>query len=447
VIGRFPWDPFPPGEPPPKGDDPLLAAVYRGAVEGADAYRGVRAALRRESGTLRVGNRFVPDGRYREVAFVALGHAAGSMALAVLDVFGDRVTQGFVAGPARPAADLPFRSEVVEDGWGGADAAPRVLDAAREIAAGLRASDLLLLLLSPGALRALLVAPAGVDRRGFEELLRSLHEQGTPGAAVAEVARVIGAGGVGGQLLPGGTRADLQCFLVDRGDGPLAVGGGPMFPVTEAERRRVHDTLERAGALGRLPRNVWEPSSDRLPASERRPVVVAAPSDGLRSAADVAVDKGWSARAGALGLPGGPAEAAERFVARVEEVLAAERLEPGGHSKGFVVFATLTLELPEGVAEREACEAFLARARGTIRRREMSLGLFRTSGPTGPGPDFSGGAVGAPGEGTGTSRVEAARPIRVPAGITDVGLVAAAVVPTTPGGAAGGVRPNRGAPA
>ena len=433
MIGRFPWDPFPPGEPVPSGDDPLLAAIYRGAVEGGDAYRAVRSALRRESGVLRVGNRFVPDGRYREVAFVALGHAATSMALAVLHVFGDRVTQGFVAGPEEPPAAVPFRSETIEDGWGGSEAAPHVVEATREIVAGLTESDLFLLLVSPGALRALLVPPSGVPPQAFSGLLQHLYGQGASGADVVEVARVAGAGGVGGRLLPSGVAADVQCLIVDRGDGPVSTGGGPTFPVTEAERTHVRATLERAGALDQLPEGDPERPGGGPTVPEHRPVVVAAPADGLRASADVAVDKGYTARVGVLDLHERPAAAAERFVASVETVLSSERLEPGGRSKGLVVFATTTLDLPEGVLERPACEEFLTCARGTLRRREMSVGLFRTSGPTESLSDFAGGVVGAPGDPESRARAGVLRPVRMRPGITDVGLVAAAVVPLTGG--------------
>jgi glycerate-2-kinase len=446
VIGRFPWDPFPQGEPEPTGDDPLLSAVYRAAVQGGDAYRGVRSALRREQGVLRVGNRFVPDGRYREVAFVALGRAANSMALAALHVFGDRLTQGFLASPEEPPAALPFRSATVGDGWGGDAAATEIIGATREIAESLRESDLFLLLLSPGALRSLLLPPPGMEPRQFSELLRTLHEGGTSGAYVGAVARVLGDGGVGGQLLPASLSADLQCLIVDRGGGPLSVGGGPTFPVTVPERMQARAALQEAGlfdhlssaAAGRL-------DAAALPDSgpQRRPVVVASPADALRASADLAFDKGWTARLGVLGLNEPPAAAAQRFLASVDTVVASERLGEGSRSKGVVVFATTTLDLPEGVAERGACEEFLACTRAALRRREMSVGLFRTSGPTVARTDFAGGAVGAPGEPNSRAPPDAVRAIRMRTGITDVGMIAAALVPSPPEGRAGAARSPR----
>jgi glycerate-2-kinase len=445
VIGRFPWDPFPPGEVPPPGDDPLMTSLYRAAVEGGDAYRAVRSVLRRDQGVLRVGNRFVPDGRYREVGFVALGHAASSMALAALHVFGDRLTQGFIAGPETPPAAVPFRWETIGDGWGGEAGVPRVLEAAREIAGGLRESDLLLLLLSPGALRALLLPPTGLGPREFTALLQRLHLHGASGAEVTGVARVLGTGGVGGRLLPP-TAADVQCLIVDRGDGPVSVGGGPTFPVTAAERQRARASLDRAGELDRLPPSavtpLERPPAERL-APERRPVVVAGPAEAVRSAGDAAFDKGWTSRVGVLGLKAGPADAADRFLESVERVLGAERQGEPTRTKGLVVFATTTLGLPEGVAEGPACQAFLGRVAGLLRRREMSVGLFRTAGPTGPAPDFSGAVVGAPGEPPARAPPEAARPIRMRRGITDVGLLAVALVPTPPGGRTKGATPGR----
>ncbi len=431
MIGQFPWDPFPHDEPEPTGTDPLLAAVYRAAVEGSDAYRAVRSAVRRDAGVLRVGNRFVPDGRYREVGFVALGHAASSMALALLHVFGDRLTQGFVAGPEEPPASVPFRSETVPDGWGGDAAAPKVIEAAREIARDLSASDLFLLLVSPGAVRSLLLPPPGLDRSAFAELLHDLAAAGSHGPEVNEVARVLGTGGVGGRLLPARVAADVQVLLVDRGDGSVAVGGGPTFPVTDAERRRVRSTLDRTGKLAALPATAVT-ALDRAGGEAgpaRRPVVVATPSDAVREAGDTAFHKGWTARVGQLGLNDPPGPAVERFLEQVERVIAAERGADGRRTKGLMVFASTTLDLPEGVVERPACEAFLARARGALRRREMGIALLRTAGPVGPLPAFAGGAIGAGTDPTAPPVPDTVRSIRMRSGITDAGIVLVATLP------------------
>jgi hypothetical protein len=425
VLGRFPWQPFPPGEPDPGGSDPLLASIYRAAVEGGDAYRATRAALRREGEVLRVGNRFVPEGRYREVGFVALGHAAASMALAVLDVFGDRVTQGFVAGPEKPPDDVPFLSVQIGHGWGGSEAVPEVLEASRSIAGGLRPNDLFLLLLSPGALRALLLPPPGVAPTEFAELLAQLSAQGVSGREIAGVARVFGTGGVGGALLPGPIVADQQCLIVDRGDGARAVGGGPMFPVSDPERLEARATLERAGrSLAASAREAPLPAS--AAAGTPRPVVVAAPEDALGVAADVVVDKGWVARSGILGLREPPGPAALRLLERTDAILAAERPGADRRWKGIAVFATATLDLPEGVDTQPACEAFLASALRANRRREVSVGLLRTAGP-------SGAVVGAPGDPTAKVPADRARALPMRAGITDVGEIAVALVPLPPG--------------
>jgi glycerate-2-kinase len=443
VIGRFPWDPFPPGTPDPKGPDPLQALVFRSAVTGADAYRSVRSVLRRENGVLRVGNRFVADGRYREVAFVAVGHAANSMALAVLAVLDERVTQGYLAGPEPVAEEIPFRGTELSAGWGGAEGAPEVVRAVGEIAERLGESDLMLLLLSPGALRAIGTPPPGMTAAEFSRLVEMAHGRGATGREVGLLARVLGSQGTGGGLLPPTTRADVETFVVERGDGAAFVGGGPTVAVRPAERVDARSTLDRLEILAELPASAVEwlrPGSapaSALPPGARRPVVVAGPPDALRAAADTAFDKGWTARLAALQLREAPSRAADRFLDLVETLVRAEGTGSDQPAKGMAAFATLTLDLPEGTDEGPAMAEFLDRARTELRRREMSIGLFRTAGAVGA-PEYPAGAVvGAPADPAATLDRSRARPVPMRQGITDVGLLAAAVVPRSAAAARG----------
>ena len=431
MIGQFPWDPFPPGEPDPKGPDPVHGIAYRAAVTAADAYRSVRLALRREGGTLRLGNRFVADGRYREVAFLAFGNAAGSMGLAALHAIGDRLTQGFAAGPEEVPPELPFRGARIPPGLAAVPAAEAVVEASREIAGGLSEQDLLLVLLSPGALRALLRPPPGVPEEEFSSLLAAALTAGATGWEVDLLARVLGDGMVGGRLAAEVKRADVATFLVERGDGTTVLGGGPMRPVDTAERTEARAVLERYGLLPDLPGPLRDrlapgaaspsgPGHRRLP----RPVVVASPSDALRAAADAVFDKGWTSRLAFLEIREGPEAAADRFLDRSEELLRAERLTPDSRTKGLGAFAMTTLGLPEGVDEGPALGRFLARAQAGLKRREMSVGLFRTSGAVGSREFPAGAVVGAPTDPEATVRPDRARALRMRPGITDVGLLA-----------------------
>ncbi len=432
MIGQFPWDPFPPETPEPKGPDPIHRTAYQAAVTAADAYRSVRLALRREEGVLRVGNRFVADDRYRQVAFLALGNAAGSMALAALHVFGDRLTQGFLAGPEPVPDELPFRGVIVPPGLPGYGGAADVVTAATEIAEELGDRDLLLLFVSPGAVRAICRPPTGVTEEEFARLLGTASSAGASGREVALLARTLGEGGVGGRLAAAAREVDLATFLVDRGDGPALVGGGPVDATSSAERAEARQVLERCGLAASLPRPVLDrlvPGADgpALPPRVARPVVVAAPSDGLRAAADAVFDRGWTSRLGFLEIRDPPETAAETFMARAEELIAAEQLTGESRTKGVAVFAMTTLGLLEGVDEGPALGAFLGRASTLLRRREMSVGLYRTAGAIGSRAFPPAAVFGPSTDPKATVRPNRARALPMRGGITDVGLVAVAV--------------------
>lgn len=441
MAWRFPFEPFRPELEPdaPPGADPVPELAFRAAIGGADAYRTTRAALRRDGPTVRVGNRFVPLARYREVAFLALGRAAVSQALAVHAALGEAITQGYVAAPDPLPAQVPFRSLRAPTGWPGEPAALAGAAAAVELAAGLDERDLLLVLLSPGALAYLASPPAGWGGAAWSRWLKELSEAGASGSEVERVARLLSDGPVGGGLTGAGT-AEVDTLLVDRGDGPVLLGGGPTIAPSPEERVAARATLDRTGRLSvlapaeraRLAPDPSRPSGGR--AGVQRPVVVTSPADALREAGDALGGKRWVPRLAELPGEAGPEATAEAFLGRVEDRYAGATADGSlATQRGLVVLATSTFGLPEGVDERPATRVFLARAAAGLRRREMSVAAVRTAGadPGGLPP----GAVIGRASGRTSLAPGVPRPIRMRPGITDVACLLIGVVPWTPSAA------------
>ncbi|MGI0132982.1 MAG: DUF4147 domain-containing protein, partial [Thermoplasmata archaeon] len=263
------YEPFPPQTGGRiRGPDPVHIAAYRGAVTGADAYRATRDAVRIDRGTLRLGNRFVPLDRYREFAFLAVGNASVSQGLAVVDALGERVTQGLVLGPIDPPDELPFRHRRLASGWPGDVPAEGAIADTTELVQGLTERDVLLVLVSPGALAFLVRPPSGTSGPAWAEWLRGAHVAGAGGAEIARLARVLGDGLVAGRLAEH-TRADIETLVIERGDSGLLVGGGPTVPVRDVERAQVVALLARLGPAGRAPFATASPREELAPAAPR----------------------------------------------------------------------------------------------------------------------------------------------------------------------------------
>ncbi len=426
-----PIEPFPVEAPGPTGPDAAVQSAYRAAVEAADAYRSLRAALRVDGGVLRVGNRFVSPERYREVAFLAVGRAANSMALATLRTFGERVTAGFVVGPERSLPEIPFRSAQVPAGWPDGRAVAATEDAAREMLAGLREDALFLLLVSPGAVQALAGPPAGLTGPEFAKTLARAADAGVRGRDLLAFVRSHGEGLVGGRFAALPSAADVATFVVDRGDGPDLVGGGPTVPLAPAERTRGDDLARQLG----VPPRADEGSASTGPPRPMvaRPVVIASPADALRAAADELFAKKWTCRPVPGPFDGPPERTGERFATDFEAIVARERLTADSRTKGVAGFATTTLGLFEGVGESEALERCLRSAEGRLHRRETCVAALRTAGaPEGPGA-LAAAVVGRPADGTEPAGPSpGVRPIAMRSGITDVGIVLVGLAPRPP---------------
>jgi hypothetical protein len=128
-------------------------------------------------------------------------------------------------------------------------------------------------------------------------------------------------------------------------------------------------------------------------------------------------------------IPGKSAAAAETFLDRVDEVVARGLGDGNANTKGIVVFAPATLEVPEGGDERREFPAFVQAAAARIRRRGMTVGAYQTSALPEP-PGAAGVVVDAavPGQPV------VPRPVPMRSGITDVGCLLVAFAPRETGG-------------
>jgi glycerate-2-kinase len=454
----------------PEADDRLAGfvgmfdAAYRAGVQGADAYRGVRAALRRQGPTVRLGNRFLPIASFREIGFLAVGSAATSLALGTVAALGERATQGFVAGPEPLPPEVPFRSTQVVARRAFRDAGEGVSPTALEMASGLDASDLLIVLLSSGALLALAEPPEGLGAGAWADGLAQLRSKGASAPELARFVRVVGGGAIGGALAAA-TSATVVTLVVSRGEPASLVAGGPTWPVTRGEREEVRALVERWGvkeAFGPTLARRVDPGASSLPTKPpSRPVIVAEPPDALRDASQALAERRWIPRLAGISFAGRPEQTAATFAQRVEEVAsavggaatplvsevaAAEAgdegigLPPGWaaglsrlgsslggprESRGVAVFGATTLDVVDGIDPAEAEKSFLAAAAHALRHRHVALGVFRTSGGAPTGPDAPGGFVRATDAVAGTVSGR----FLMRGGITEVGHLLVGLVP------------------
>ena len=210
----------------PHTTDPLQAdaeAIFSAAVAAAQPGQAVARALRA---------RPLVEG---PVALFALGKAAAAMAAGAVDTLGERrVASGVlitpVPGPSPHPALLTATGNHPVPGPESNHAAEIVADAVAAAAPG----DVALVLLSGGT-SSLVGAPAdGVDRAGYETLVRALLRSGVDIAAMnAERRRVSrwGGGRLARALAARGVAA-IRVLLVSDvvGDDPAVIGSGPCFP-------------------------------------------------------------------------------------------------------------------------------------------------------------------------------------------------------------------------
>jgi uncharacterized protein DUF4147 len=420
-------------DPVPTDLPPLVKGLCRAALEGADVYRAVRRAVQFSDGTLRVGNRFVRAERYREIAFVSLGNASVSAALGITRALGQRLTQGFLAGPLPAPAEIPFRDQVVADLRPGSVDGIEAAHAVLEMAEGLSARDLLILAISPGALGCLATPPEGLDRFAYRELLHRITSAGVNAEGLVRAVRVLSDGAVGGRLVLRADGPEVVPLVVERGESDPLAGGGPTIPITPGERGAVRHFLETAGLLGSLPPGTakrLDPGRTPLTGGRgsERPVAIVGPADALEAAGNFTASRKWISRLGALTVPGRPEEAAQHFLEAVDRTVEGLGGPPLGRGDvGLAVFSSATFDVLEGGEDAAEVQRFLEVAGSRLNRRRTTLLAFSTSGVSAAAKRAAGGMVEATGlEPVGRGELMGIFPSAP--GVTDVGVLIAALV-------------------
>jgi glycerate-2-kinase len=429
-----------------EGADPAarkeIVQIFTAALRGADAYALVRRAVHEEEGVLRIGNRLLPRESVREIAFVAAGTCADAMAAGFHDALRESVTQGFVLSPRPLEHPTPFPHAVVPDAVLPSQEGARGAEGILELAEGLGPRDLLVPLLSPGALAMLAASPPGVSLEEVRDLaahLRTEPERRVDLATVLSPAQ-------GGGLVRGAKGARVEALVLQRGEGGAAIGAGPAAPPDPEAPRRLRSALQSSG--------LWQPLSPALqralegshgPAGtydRAHTVVIGGPAEALEVAGEEAAHKTRRARLGTLHDGSAPAEAAENFLRTLDEH--ASRLpEDGRH--GVALLSGLSLGTPEAGERTEEVAEFLHAVHARLRRREVTVGVLSTGGTHRREITPCGGVTDAmtpldPWDGT-------AQPpwgLNLRPGITDVGILAVALVAprarVTPAGRGSGRR-------
>jgi hydroxypyruvate reductase len=247
----------------------LARRVFAETLAGLDAGAAVRRAISFDEGGLKIFDaEFDARDQCLDIYAVALGKAAGAMAVALDDILGDTLREGVLSAPPPPVA-LPARWRSFEGGHPLPDAAS--LEAARAAFDLLRRADetavardggarTLVVFLVSGGGSAMLELPR--DARLTLEGLRAMnHALVTCGAGITEINAVRRAASAvkGGGLSRAAARAAQVTLIVsDVGDGEeSAVASGPTFPADgAADARAALAVIRRYDLAARLPASV-----------------------------------------------------------------------------------------------------------------------------------------------------------------------------------------------
>lgn len=245
-----------------------MLAILQAALEAADPAAAIRRHLTLSpSGTLRAGDAFeAPIATFKRIFVVGAGKATAQMAVAVEELLGDRITQGYINVKYEHGSNRLKRIQVNEcghpvpdeAGWNGAQHIAAIAQEARK-------DDLVLCLISGGA-SALTPLPAGTmtlaEKQGITQKLLAcgadIHEMNTVRKHFSALK--------GGQLARMAYPASVLTLILSDviGDDIATIGSGPTAP----DGSTAEDALEVLRKYG-------------IDAGGHRPVETPKPGDAL----------------------------------------------------------------------------------------------------------------------------------------------------------------------
>lgn len=231
-----------------------ISRLIDGVLEAADPYRLVKSAFQAGKLQSTIHNRdikFPPDG---EMILLAVGKASTPMLLAAAEEIDQDIKEVIIARPESDRAALPSNWQIFQAGHPLPNerslAAGR---AVRKALRGLRADDLVILLLSGGGSALLELPKPDIELKGLKEVNKDLLRSGAPIEEINIVRKsmsLIKGGGLARMAAP----ASILCLILSDvvGDDLGMVASGPTV-LERADASRARETLQRYGLWARYP--------------------------------------------------------------------------------------------------------------------------------------------------------------------------------------------------
>jgi len=232
-------------------------SIVRAGIEAVDPEKLVSRSVKREAGRLRIGSETLDLAEFKRIMVVGAGKASASMAKAVEELLGDRISQGLIIvkdGHGKPLEHI----EVVEAGHPmpdnrGVEGARGMLSLVKENA---RPDALILCLISGGGSALTPLPREPITLSAKQETTRLLLECGASIDEINTVRKHI-SNIKGGQLARAAAPARVISLLLSDvvGDRLDVIASGPTVGDTStfADTKEV---LEKYGILERVPQSV-----------------------------------------------------------------------------------------------------------------------------------------------------------------------------------------------